>query len=123
LAEKGLGAAIRAMAEAAPVAIEVDVSLPATLPATVAATGWFVVAEAVTNAVKHGHAQRVEVHGRVGETLTITVIDDGAGGASINGGSGLRGLLDRATASGGTLVVDSPVGRGTTLRLEIPVAS
>ncbi len=60
---------------------------------------------------------------RVGGVLHVEVRDDGRGGASLSGGSGLRGLLDRASAIGGTLFVDSPEGVGTLLRAELPCGS
>jgi signal transduction histidine kinase len=57
-----------------------------------------------------------------GQTLTVEVSDDGIGGATAAGGSGLRGLADRVEALGGRFTVSSPPGRGTTLRAEIPCA-
>jgi signal transduction histidine kinase len=53
--------------------------------------------------------------------LTVVVADDGVGGADTANGSGLRGLTDRVSALDGTLTLESPAGRGTSLRAEIPV--
>jgi signal transduction histidine kinase len=80
-----------------------------------------VVSEALTNAAKHSHAgeARIAVSRKDGR-LTVEVTDDGIGGAAPQGGSGLRGLTDRVEALGGTLVVSSPPGRGTSLRAELP---
>ena len=58
-----------------------------------------------------------------GERVTVTVCDDGAGGADAGSGTGLRGLADRVDALGGTLAVDSPPGAGTCLTAELPCAS
>jgi signal transduction histidine kinase len=55
------------------------------------------------------------------ETLIVSVVDDGAGGAQVTGGSGLRGLYERAEACGGRLTVETAAGEGTTVRLEVPV--
>ncbi|MDN5776071.1 MAG: GAF domain-containing protein [Humibacillus sp.] len=85
-------------------------------------TAYFVVAEALTNVVKHaraGHA-RVDVV-LVGDVLVIDVVDDGAGGADAASGTGLTGLQDRVQASDGILTVSSPPGGGTHLQARIPV--
>jgi len=57
------------------------------------------------------------------DVLRVEVCDDGGGGATMSGGSGLLGLKDRAEALGGRLVLDSPPGAGTTLRLELPLTA
>ena len=70
---------------------------------------------------KHSHASEVRVKATyAGEVLTVEVADDGIGGATVEGGTGLRGLVDRVEALGGTLTISSPPGRGTTLRAEFP---
>jgi len=79
------------------------------------------VAEALTNIVKYAHATKARVVIRRGvDTVTVSVDDDGIGGARIGRGSGLRGLQDRLAALDGTLSVDSPEGAGTRLRARIP---
>ena len=77
------------------------------------------VSEALTNAAKHSHASEARVTAvRAGAVLIVEVTDDGIGGATVGGGTGLRGLTDRVEALGGTLTVTSPLGRGTILRAE-----
>jgi signal transduction histidine kinase len=79
--------------------------------------------EALTNAAKHSYGSEVRVAASYeGQRLTMEVADDGIGGATTSGGSGLRGLADRIEALGGRFTVSSPPGRGTTLRAEIPCA-
>ncbi len=86
------------------------------------ASAYFLVAEALTNVVKHAGATRAEVTAEVaGGTLRVEVRDDGAGGAD-PGGHGLIGLADRVDALGGKLRIDSPAGGGTTLVAELPIA-
>ena len=77
-------------------------------PPAVESTAYHVVAEAVTNAVKHAQATKIEVDVvRVGDRLRVEVADDGIGGARVGGGAGLRGIADRVGALGGTAVLDS----------------
>ena len=103
-----------------PVDVEVDCDR---LPAAVETTAYFVVAEALTNAVKHAQATRAHVcvHARDG-VLHLAVGDDGTGGADPASGTGLIGLGDRVAAAGGTLAITSPPGHGTTLTVALPIA-
>jgi signal transduction histidine kinase len=79
------------------------------------------VSEALTNAAKHARASAVHVElDTPGPVLLLAIRDDGIGGADPANGSGLTGLTDRVEALGGTFKVSSPVGRGTTLLIEIP---
>ena len=89
------------------------------------ATGYFVVSEAVSNAIKHGRARRVQVRVEPtgSEQLMIMVTDDGAGGADPRLGSGLRGLAERVAASGGLLVVRDGVPTGTVVEASLPCGS
>ena len=82
------------------------------LPAPVEAAAYFLVAEALTNVARYAEATsaRVEVRLR-GRALVVRVADDGVGGVDPSAGGGLRGLDDRVAAVGGTLAIDSPVGR------------
>ena len=94
------------------------------LPSSVEGTAYSVIAEALTNAVKHSAATTLTVvirrhRGR----LRIEIIDDGVGGAGPAGGSGLRGMTDRVQALGGTLVIDSPPGNGTRVLVEMACES
>jgi signal transduction histidine kinase len=89
-------------------------------PVEVAA--YYVVSEALTNAAKHASASSVWVQCDTdGQSVRVTVRDDGAGGADASRGSGLIGLRDRVEALGGTIEITSPPGRGTSLVASIPV--
>jgi signal transduction histidine kinase len=124
LVEQGLGAATEDLADRIPVPTELDLSVDEPLPDLVASTAYFVVAEALANAVKHAGASKLAVQmARQGSLLTVAVSDDGVGGAVPGGGLGLRSLADRVEALGGLLAIDSPVGRGTRLVAELPCAS
>jgi signal transduction histidine kinase len=95
------------------------------MPDEIEAAAYFVVCEAIANAVKHAHATQIRVSAqRLNGRLMIEVEDDGVGGAHPNGsGSGLRGLLDRVEAHGGTLRIESEPGEGTRVIGELPCAS
>jgi signal transduction histidine kinase len=123
LTDHGLGPAIAALIDRVPIEVDTELDTEGRLPAPVEAAAYFVVAEALTNVVKYAKASSagVAIRRRRGE-LVVTVSDDGVGGAAIDRGSGLRGLLDRVAAVGGTLAVDSPPGRGTRLTARIPAA-
>ncbi len=83
---------------------------------------YFVVAEALTNIAKYAHATQATVRvDRAGGVVRVEVSDDGIGGADPSRGSGLRGLVDRVEVIDGTLTVDSPLGRGTTLVCRVPL--
>src|SRR5262249_55551129 len=90
----------------------------------VESTVYFLISEGLTNVVKHAEARSAAVRIGVGDgSLTVEVRDDGVGGAAAGvDGSGLSGLAPRGGAVGGTLRVESPVGAGTTLRADIPLA-
>jgi signal transduction histidine kinase len=122
LSDRGLGPALEALAARAPIPTEV-VGVPAQrLPPPVESAAYFVTAEALTNVAKYANAHSASValaveHGR----MRLTVRDDGVGGADLAAGRGLRGLRDRVEALDGTLHVQSPVGQGTTITVEIPL--
>ena len=123
LTDQGLDAAVRTLAERVPLPVEVRTS-GERLPAHVETAAYFVVAEALANATKYAHASRAWVTiGRRDGHAIVEVRDDGAGGADLNGGSGLRGLADRVGALDGRLLIDSPPGGGTRLQAEIPCGS
>jgi signal transduction histidine kinase len=85
-------------------------------------TAYFVVSEALTNAVKHSRATEVAVRvSLAGGRLRIEVRDDGSGGAHVGGGGGMRGIIDRVEALAGEVSVHSPPGGGTRIVAEIPV--
>jgi signal transduction histidine kinase len=104
------------------VGIPVEVEVPAErLPPGIEASAYFVVAEALTNVVKHAQAQNAQVTARVERgALHVDVRDDGVGGAHCDG-PGLLGLEDRISAIGGGLRVHSPPGGGTTIAATLPL--
>ncbi len=122
LSDRGLAAALRELAGRATVPTEVIEAPESRLLPAVEATAYFVVAECLTNVGKYAQADAASVRVRpeVGR-LVVEVVDDGVGGASANGGSGLRGLADRVGALNGHLEVASPPGHGTRVRAEIPL--
>jgi signal transduction histidine kinase len=121
--DDGLAAALHDLARSAPIPVEVEAPI-GRVAASVEAAAYFVVCEALTNAVKHASASRVELRAtRENGTLTISVADDGVGGARARRGSGLAGLDDRVSAHGGTLAIASPRGGGTRIEVAIPCDS
>ena len=126
LARQGLAAAIRAGAARASLPVELDLVLPRRLAPALEAAAYYVCAEAVTNTVKHARATQAWLRAvDDGSTLTVTVRDDGVGGACIecqDEATGLGGLVDRVETLGGTLEVVSPDGAGTTLTAVFPLA-
>jgi GAF domain-containing protein len=122
LSEAGLRSALGSLARRAPIPVDLDVRVDQRLPEPVEVTGYYVVSEMLTNAAKHSRASSVEVTADLADGLLhISVRDDGIGGADVSRGSGLVGLKDRVEAVGGTFGVDSPHGRGTTVRCALPV--
>jgi signal transduction histidine kinase len=123
LSESGIGPAIKMLARRSAIPVEVDVGVASRLPPPIEVAVYYVVSEALTNAVKHAGASvaHVDVHQRDGR-VHLTVRDDGSGGADPTQGSGLVGLTDRIQALGGTITVHSPPGDGTTLQVELPLA-
>ena len=123
LTQTGLGGALRSLAERSAVPAQVRSVPGRRFSPAVEATAYFFVSEALANVSKHAEASSVWVAADdEGERLIIQVVDDGVGGAEMNGGSGLRGLADRVEAIGGRIDVRSESGSGTTLRAEIPCA-
>jgi signal transduction histidine kinase len=121
LTERGLGPALQALVARAPVAVEITELPTERLAAPVEAAAYYVVAEAITNAAKYAHASNVTVSvSHADGRATVTVSDDGIGGADPSLGTGLRGLTDRLEALDGRLDVDSPAARGTRISAEIP---
>jgi signal transduction histidine kinase len=118
----GLGPALKALARRSAVRVELEVHVQIRLPERVEVASYFVVSEALANVAKHARASVAHVDVEtVGSLLHVSIRDDGLGGADPARGSGLIGLTDRVQALGGTLVVVSPPGRGTTMRVELPV--
>ncbi|HVQ93009.1 MAG TPA: sensor histidine kinase [Mycobacteriales bacterium] len=124
LTDRGLDAAISALAGRASVPIEVDVRLPQRPPPPVESAAYFVVAEALTNVDKHAQAERAAIWvTRTGDRLVIEIRDNGRGGAAASGHSGLTGLADRVASLDGSLQITSPVGGPTIIHAELPCES
>jgi signal transduction histidine kinase len=122
LTDHGLEPALRSLANRAPFLVEVVGVPPQRLDEGVEAAVYYVVAESLTNAIKHADASeaRVEI-ATTDKEVTLAIRDNGSGGAHMDGGSGLRGLADRIEALGGQLGVESPSGGGTVVRATLPL--
>ena len=122
LSHGGLAPALKTLARRSPVPVELDVRLPGGVAQSVEIAAYYVVAESLTNTTKHAEASRIDVTVALrGGRLWLCVRDDGVGGADPARGSGLVGLKDRIEAFGGTMTLDSPAGKGTTLVAELPL--
>jgi signal transduction histidine kinase len=123
LSECGLAIAVARLADRAPFPVDVDV-LDERLSQSVETAIYFTVAEGLTNVAKYANATHARVSVAVLDGLVnAEIVDDGRGGATASGGSGLRGLADRLEALGGSLEVGSPPSGGTVLRARVPVGS
>jgi len=123
LTERGLRPALDALLTRTPVPVEIEELPDERLAAPVETAAYYVVAEAITNVAKYADASHARIAiRRSNGTVTVTVRDDGVGGAEPARGSGLRGLAARIEALNGRLRVDSPPGGGTHIRAEIPPA-
>jgi signal transduction histidine kinase len=124
LTDRGLDAALSALAARSPIPVRLDVELRDRPPASVEATAYFIVAEALTNAARYADASAVDVRVReINDKLRVEVADNGVGGAVERPGGGLAGLADRASSVEGSLAVTSPAGGPTTVLAELPCAS
>jgi signal transduction histidine kinase len=124
LSKGGLGPALKTLARRSVVPVTLDLAIDRRLPDSVEVGAYYIVAEALTNAVKHARASHVDVRADSREdNLYLSIRDDGIGGADIGKGSGLIGLKDRAEALGGQMQIASPLGAGTSLRVTIPLDS
>ncbi len=122
LTEGGLGPALRSLARRSSVPVELALASVGRLPEPVEVAAYYVVSEALANAAKHARASVVHVNLDVCDgKLHLSVSDDGVGGASPSGGSGIVGLTDRVEALGGTLAVASPLREGTSIVVELPI--
>jgi signal transduction histidine kinase len=121
--DDGLAPALRELAGRAPLTVEVRASAER-FPPQIETAAYFIACEGLTNAVKHAAATKVTLSTRSeAGCLVVCVSDDGNGGAQLDAGSGLRGLSDRAEAHGGSLLLESGRGTGTTLTAELPCGS
>ena len=121
LSDSGLDDALGALARRSAIRVDLDVSFGCRFEPTLEATVYYVVAETITNAVKHAQASTIAVRGGLrGGAIELEVEDDGVGGADPRRGTGLIGLKDRVDTLGGTISFTSPVGGGTTIRVTLP---
>jgi signal transduction histidine kinase len=122
LTEGGLNPALKAMARRSILPVDLDLPADQRYPERVEVAAYYVACEALTNAVKHGKAScvRLQVESNAG-VLILSIRDDGVGGADRSRGSGLIGLADRVKAAGGTISVESPPGRGTSICVRLPL--
>jgi signal transduction histidine kinase len=121
LGDFGLEAALTDLGSRSAVPIEVDFPDLVRFPRPVETAVYFVAAEALSNLARHSGADHGEIAGRYADgVLTMTVTDNGSGGATPGAGTGLLGLADRVAVAGGRLTVSSPVGGPTRVTVEIP---
>jgi signal transduction histidine kinase len=124
LSKGGLPPAIKALARRAGVPVQMDVQVERRPDERIEVAVYYIVAEAVTNAIKHASASVVHIRLRVnGEEISLSVEDDGVAGAAVGEGAGLIGLKDRVEALGGTIKVENPGGKWTSLNVHIPASS
>ncbi|WP_051324371.1 sensor histidine kinase [Candidatus Solirubrobacter pratensis] len=126
LSRGGLRPSLKALAGKSPISVDVDVEIEERPPAPVETGVYYVVSEALTNAIKHSRASAISVTvARDEARVRATVADDGVGGAvaGTGAGTGLTGLSDRVAALGGRISVESPPGRGTRISVELPIAT
>jgi signal transduction histidine kinase len=123
LTEQGLGPALGSLAARSPVPVRLVIP-PERLPGVIETAVYFVSSEGLANVAKHAQATRADIRvGLEGDLVTVSIADDGTGGADPSAGSGLKGVADRVEALGGRLMVHSPAAGGTRLLAEIPAGS
>lgn len=121
LTELGLAGAVRELAGEATIPVDVRADLTRPVPELVETTAYFVVAESLSNVARHAEATRAEVRlTQADRSLVVEVEDDGRGGAEPARGTGLTGLADRVAAAHGRLLLASPAGGPTLVRVELP---
>ena len=121
LSEAGLVAAIESLTERSTVPVDLTADITCPLPPTVQAAAYYVVSEALANVAKHSQASAVAVSlTERCNRLVVEIVDDGRGGAHLRAGSGLEGLSDRVAALDGRLGVESELGRGTRVWVDLP---
>ena len=122
LSDAGLGPALETLAMRSPIPVELEVRTPERFPEPVEVAAYFTASESLANAAKHSQASHITVLlAFENERLQLSVCDDGIGGADPDRGSGLIGLRDRVEALGGTLVIESRSGAGTSLSATLPI--
>jgi signal transduction histidine kinase len=122
LSDGGLSPALKALARRSAVPVQLDIDVQQRPPEPIEVAAYYVAAEALANTAKHARASiahvKLQAHS---DRLQLSIRDDGEGGATTDGGSGLVGLTDRVEALGGTILVDSPPGQGTRLDIDVPI--
>jgi len=122
LAQSGLGPALRTLARRSPVPVDLEITIEGRLPEAIEVAAYYVTSEALANTAKHAQASRGEVSMTARDNaIVLSIRDDGVGGADLSRGSGLVGLTDRVQALGGTVDVQSVVGRGTCITTILPL--
>ncbi|NYI87324.1 signal transduction histidine kinase [Amycolatopsis endophytica] len=121
LGDRGLDAALSALAAKTPIPVEVTVDIEPRPPAAVETTAYFIAGETLTNVAKHSGATEAQVKAwRTDDKVVIEITDDGHGGAEVRPGGGLAGLADRAATIDGVMTVVSPQGGPTVVRADLP---
>ncbi|MEU8543447.1 sensor domain-containing protein [Streptomyces sp. NPDC048717] len=121
LTDRGLDAALSAVAARCVVPVTVDVELPGRPADAIEGIAYFTVSELLQNVSKHARARHAWVDvWRTDDRLMLQVRDDGVGGARLDGGTGMAGLAERLGAVDGVFTVNSAVGEGTTVTAELP---
>ena len=124
LSQAGLGPSLRALARKSPIPVKLDVSISKRPSESTETAVYYVVSEALANAVKHADASEISVLLTTSDSaVRATIEDDGVGGAEASAGSGLVGLIDRIEALGGRLALESPPGHGTRILIEMPLTA
>ena len=123
LSEAGLDPALRALARRSSVPVRLDLNVDGRLNEPIESAAYYVVSETLANVAKHAQATSVDIRAETsGHHLNLTIQDNGIGGADPNRGSGLVGLSDRINALDGTIVITSPSGQGTQVRVALPIS-
>ncbi|MEU0464825.1 sensor domain-containing protein [Amycolatopsis sp. NPDC006131] len=121
LGDRGLDAALSALAAKTPIPVEVSVDIEPRPPAAVETTAYFIAGETLTNVAKHSGATEAQVKAwRTDDKVIIEITDNGHGGAEVRPGGGLAGLADRAATIDGVMTVVSPKGGPTVVRADLP---
>jgi signal transduction histidine kinase/ketosteroid isomerase-like protein len=122
LSEAGLDPALRALARRSSVPIRLYLNVDGRLHEPIEVAAYYVISETLANVAKHAQATSVDIRAETSDhRLDLTIQDNGIGGADPNRGSGLTGLSDRINALGGTIVIASPSGQGTEVRVTLPM--
>ncbi|MDN3358128.1 GAF domain-containing sensor histidine kinase [Actinomadura sp. DC4] len=122
LSRGGLRPALTSLVRRFAIPVELNVSIDGRLPEVIEVAVYYIVSEALTNVLRHAHANRARVDLSIDRgAVRVSVNDDGIGGAELGHGTGLIGLIDRTEALGGTFQLESPLREGTSLLLKIPL--